>query len=207
MAGEERRSKEKKRNMEEETWESEIKDSKERIKGPGGQVHGRRKSPGKEDKEAHERIDKLENDIAKDRAERQEFERNVEGKNGIQDAEDFEKDMEKRLARAMEQVKILNLDFGKDCADRKTLIKEAISWIKEKVTEEEKEEFEKIMKEARVDILGKSMIMKETGKGRIHKVPILITCGCKNAKERLDVIVRKAGLVAEGMHGVCGQGS
>jgi hypothetical protein len=27
-------------------------------------------------------------------------------------------------------------------------------------------------------------------------VPIFITCGCKNAKERLEVIVKKAGLVA-----------
>jgi hypothetical protein len=40
------------------------------------------------------------------------------------------------------------------------------------------------------------MSMKEIGKGRIHTVPILITCGCKNVKERLEVIVRKAGLVA-----------
>jgi hypothetical protein len=35
----------------------------------------------------------------------------------------------------MEQMKILNLDFGRECADRKTLVKEAISRIKEKITE------------------------------------------------------------------------
>ncbi len=39
------------------------------------------------------------------------------------------------------------------------------------------------------------MSRKETGKDMIHTVPILITCGCKNVKERLEVIVRKAGLV------------
>jgi hypothetical protein len=62
--------------------------------------------------------------------------------------------------------------------------------------ESDKEEFEKIMKGARIDILGKSTSMKERGKGKIHTVPVLITCGCKNAKGRLEVIVKRAGLVA-----------
>ncbi len=96
----------------------------------------------------------------------------------------------------MEQVKILNLDFEKECADGKTLVKEAVSRINEKVAESDKEEFEKIMKGARIDILGKSTSTKEIGKGMISTVPVLITCGCKNAKGRLEVIVRKAGLVA-----------
>jgi hypothetical protein len=52
------------------------------------------------------------------------------------------------------------------------------------------------MRGARVDILGKSATTKDVGKGRINTVPILIMCGCKNAKERWEVIVRKAGLVA-----------
>jgi hypothetical protein len=49
--------------------------------------------------------------------------------------------MEKKLDGAMEEVKILNLDFGKECVDGKTLVKEAVSQIKEKVTESDKEEF------------------------------------------------------------------
>ncbi len=96
----------------------------------------------------------------------------------------------------MEQVKILNLDFGKECVDRKTLVKEAVSRIKEKVTENDIVEFEKIMKGARIDILGKSTSTKDSEKGRIHTVPILITCGCKNVKGRLEEIIRKAGLVS-----------
>ncbi len=47
----------------------------------------------KEYREAHVRIDELEKDIAKDRAERQEFEWSIEGDKGIQDAKDSEKDM------------------------------------------------------------------------------------------------------------------
>jgi hypothetical protein len=126
--------------------------------------------------------------MANDRVERHEFEWNMEGEKGIQEAKDSEKDMEKKLEGAMEQVKILNLDFGKECADRKTLVKEAISRIKEKATENDKEECDRIMKGVRTDILGKCTSTKDTEKGRIHTVPILITCGCKNVKERLEAI-------------------
>jgi hypothetical protein len=75
----------------------------------------------------------------------------------------------------MEQVKILNLDFGKECWDRRTLVKEVISRIKEKAAEDAKEEFERITRRARVDILGKSTSTKETENGKIHTVLILIT--------------------------------
>jgi hypothetical protein len=89
-------------------------------------------------------------------------------------------------------VKILNLDFGKECVERKTLVNEAISLIKEKVMENDNEDFDKIMKGARIYILVKSMITKDTYR---HTVLMLFTCGCKNVKEKLEVIVRKAGLV------------
>jgi hypothetical protein len=195
-AEEARRSKEQSRNMEEETWKSEIMNTKVRITALEDRIREGEISPGKKDREAHARIDEIEKDIAKDRAERKEFEWNIDGEKGIQDAKDSEKDMEKELEGAMEQVKILNLDFGKEYVDGKTLVKEAVSRIRDKVMESDKEEFEKIMKGARIDILGKSTSMKERGKGKIHTVPVLITCGCKNAKGRLEVIVRRAGLVA-----------
>jgi hypothetical protein len=195
-AGEVRRSKEQANNMEKEPWESEITNTKERIAVLEDRIREGGKSPGKKDSEAHARIDEIEKDIAKDRAERKEFECSVEGGKGIQDAKESEKEMEKKLEGALEQVKILNLDFGKECADRKTLVREAVSRIKEKVTESDKDDFEKIMGGARIDILGKSTSMKEIGRGRIHTVPVLITCGCKNAKGRLEGIVRKAGLLA-----------
>jgi hypothetical protein len=195
-AGEVRKSKEQSRNTVEERWESEITNTKERITVLEDRIREGENAPGKKDSEAHARIDQIEKDIAQDRAERKEFEWNSEGEKGIQDAKDSEKDMEKKLEGAMEQVKILNLDFGKECADGKILIKEAASRIKETVRESDKEEFERIMKGARIEILGKGTSMKESGKGSIHTVPVLITCGCKNAKGRLEEIVRKAGLVA-----------
>jgi hypothetical protein len=193
-----RGSKEQSRIKEGELWETEIKKTKERVTALENRIREGERSAEteKEDSEAHERIKELEKDIARDRAERQEFEWSVEGDKGIQDAKDSEKDMEKRLEGAMEQVKILNVDFGKECADRKTLVKEAVSRIKEMVTKNDKQEFDEIMRGATVEVLGRSTSMKETGKGRMYTVPILITCGCKNVKGRLERIVRNAGLVA-----------
>jgi hypothetical protein len=89
--GEVRRSKKQSRSMEEEIWESEIKNTKERITALEDRIREGEKSLGKEDREAHARIDKLEKDIAKDRAERQEFEWNIEGEKGIQDAKESER--------------------------------------------------------------------------------------------------------------------
>jgi hypothetical protein len=54
--------------------------------------------------------------------------------------------MERKLEGALKQMKILNLDFGRECADRKTLVKEAISKIKDKNVGTDREEFDRIMR-------------------------------------------------------------
>jgi hypothetical protein len=138
------------RNMEEEIWESEIKSTNARVTALEDRIKQGETSSGKEDRETRVRIDDIEKNIAKDRAERQEFEWNMEEEKGIQEAKDSEKDMEKDLEGAMEQVKILNLDFGKECVDRRTLVKEAFSRLKGKVVENDKEEFDKIMEGSRL---------------------------------------------------------
>jgi hypothetical protein len=183
-------------NMEEGMRESEITSTKGRIAALEERIREGGLAPGMKDREAHARIDEIEKDLAMERTERKNFERNIEEEKGIQDAKESEREMERILEDAMEQVKILNLDFGKECADRKTLVKEAASLLWKKIKDEDKEEFGKILKGARIDILGQSTNTKEIGKGRIHTVPVLITCGCKNAKGRLEAIVRKASLVA-----------
>jgi hypothetical protein len=61
-------------------------------------------------------------------------------------------------------VKILNLDFGKECADRKTLVKQAFIRIKEKVTKNDKEEFEEIMKGAELISLERAQARRKLGK-------------------------------------------
>jgi hypothetical protein len=114
----------------------------------------------------------------------------------IQDMKDSEMELERKLEGAMDQLKMINLDFGSFCTDRKTLVRETVSRIKERIEGNDKAEFDRIMKETRVDILGKGTTLKKTQDGRIHTVPVLITCGCRNMKERMEKIVRIAELFA-----------
>jgi hypothetical protein len=73
-AGKERRSKEQLRDKAEEAWEGEIKNTKERITALEDRIREGEKLPGKEDRKVYERIEELQKDIAKDRAQRKEFE-------------------------------------------------------------------------------------------------------------------------------------
>ncbi len=84
-----------------------------------------------------------------------------------------------------------------ECADRKTLVTEAISRIKKKVVENDREECERLCKESELTFWERARIRRKSGKVRyVHTVPILISCGYKNVKERLEGMLRKAGLVA-----------
>jgi hypothetical protein len=103
--------------------------------------------------------------------------------------------MERKLEGAMEQLKILNLAFGRQCMDRRTLVKEAISKMKARMVGSDRNDFDRMIKGTRVDILGRGTSVKETEKGNIHTVPVLITCGCKSVKERMEVLMRKSGTI------------
>ena len=105
------------------------------------------------------------------------------------------KEMERKMEAAMEQIKILNLDFGRECSDRKTLVEEAIGMIKEKVGIQDREEFGRIMRGTNVSVLGSGTCVKEVEKGKIHTVPVLLTCRCRSEKERLENMFRKAGII------------
>ncbi len=65
--------------------------------------------------------------MAKDRIERQDYEWNVKEDMEIQDTRESEREMEKKLEGAMEQIKILKMDFGRACKDSTVLVREAIS--------------------------------------------------------------------------------
>jgi hypothetical protein len=167
----------------------------ERIEAAEDRIKERTKCVEKEDRGVHERIDKLVSDMARDRLERQDFEWNEKEDREIQDTKDSERDMEKKLEGAMEQMKILNLDFGRQCTDRRTMVREAISIMRERIEGNDREDFDRTVKGTRVDILGKETTIKGTGKGRIHTVPVLVTCGCRNVKDRMEALLRKAGVV------------
>jgi hypothetical protein len=151
------------------------KNLKDRIRAIEEKFEAGWKNVENGDRGTHVRMDKLELELVRERTERQDVEWNNKEEKVIQDAKESEKEMEKKLEGAMAQVKILNLDIGRESEDRKMLVKVAISKMKENVLDINREEVERIMRGASGDILGKCTSSKETGKGKIHSVLVLIT--------------------------------
>ncbi len=111
----------------------------------------------------------------------------------------------------MEQMKILNLYFGRECEDRKMLVKIAISKVNEKCVGTDREEVGRRMRGARVDILGKCTSPKETGKGRIYSASSYHVC-LQEHKGQARGLVKESWdehivPMAEGVYGICGQNS
>ena len=148
----------------------------------------------KEDSELHERIKGIENTLEKERKYREALEREVEAERKLKDVMESEREMERKIEEAMKQMKILDLDFGVDCKEKKKLVEEAVKIIKEKVSPKDREECDRILKGTRVYVLGKCTSQKQTEKGNVHTVPVLLACQCGSEKGRLEEILRRAGL-------------
>jgi hypothetical protein len=171
--------------------EEETKVLKERMQKMEERLKEEMQKLEKEDKVRQERLDRVEANVTRDRKERQDCERKKEEYQERYAEMESRKEMEKKVEAAMEQMKILNLDFGRECNERTTLVEEAIRLLQEKVGKQDREEFGRIMKGTRVSILGHGTDVKEEEKGMIHTVPVLLTCRCRSEKERLENIVRK----------------
>jgi hypothetical protein len=76
------------------------------------------------------------------------------------------KEMERRMEAAMELMKILNLDIGREFKESKTLLSEMIRKIYEKVYLQDIEEFGSIMRGTRVSIRGKEQVKRKWRKER-----------------------------------------
>jgi hypothetical protein len=132
--------------------------------------------------------------LRKERKNRQVLEKEMEVDKKVKEVMESEKEMEMKVEAAMEQIKILDLDFGSKCGVRKQLMENAGIIIKEKVSLQNKEECDKILNGVKVYILGKCTIPQESSAGVIDTVPVLLGCQCRSEKERLEHILRNAGL-------------
>jgi hypothetical protein len=91
-------------------------------------------------------------------------------------------------------VKILNLRFENISKVKEELLKEAEGIIKGKADEKDRKECEWILRKSRVYVLGEGTVEKEVGKERIYTAPLLIKCGSCSEKERLEGMLKKAGV-------------
>jgi hypothetical protein len=104
------------------------------------------------------------------------------------------KQMERKVCDAMEEVKILNLRFESVSKVKEELLKEAEGIIKGKVDEKDRKECEWILRKSRLYVLGEGTGEKEVGKESIYTAPVLIKCGSQTEKERLEGMLRRAGV-------------
>jgi hypothetical protein len=102
--------------------------------------------------------------------------------------------MERKVIDSMENLKILNLRFKKASDVKVDLLKEAEAIIKGKVGDSERKECEWILRKSRLYILGKGTEEKDLGKERICTAPVLVKCGSQAERERLEGMLRRAGV-------------
>jgi hypothetical protein len=141
-----------------------------------------------------EKISKVEEGLERERRVRmrREEERRIEKEE--RERNESIKQMERKVCDAMEEVKILNLRFENVSKVKEELLKEAEGIIKGKVDEKDRKECEWILRKSRVYVLGEGTFEKELGKERVCTAPLLIKCGSRSEKERLEGMLRKAGV-------------
>jgi hypothetical protein len=141
-----------------------------------------------------EKISKVEEGLEKERSVRMRWEEERRMEREVRERTESTKKMERKVSEAMEDVKILNLRFKNVSKEKEELLKEAEGIIKGKVAEKDRKECEWILRKSRVYILGEGTEEKESGEERICTAPLLVKCGSQVEKERLEYMLRSAGV-------------
>ena len=173
-----------------ETMEREAKKERMEVERIVGKMEERLLQVEKGEKER----ERMEADIREHRVRMEEKRRNDTVRKEILKAQESEKEMEKKVGAAMEQVKILDLNFGKLIEKKEVIEKAAIELIQENVKLSDRQEWEWNIKRSRVYVLGKTTKEKEFEGRKIFTVPILIRCSCAGDKQGLERIIRNAGI-------------
>jgi hypothetical protein len=127
-----------------------------------------------EDMKVLERIKGMEDSLEKERKYQQVLKREMKMDKKLKEVMESEKEMERKVEEALKQIKILDLDFGGESKERKKLVEEVVKIIKEKVSVQEREECNRMLKGTRVYILGKHTSQKQTQRGETYTVPVLL---------------------------------
>jgi hypothetical protein len=158
--------------------------------------NGRRTAVEREEGERilSEKISKVEEGLERERSVRMRWEEERRVEKEERERTESTKQMERKVSEAMEDVKILNLRFKNVSNEKEELLKEAVGIIKGKVAEKDRKECEWILRKSRVYILGEGTEEKEVGEERICTAPLLVKCGSQVEKERLEYMLRSAGV-------------
>jgi hypothetical protein len=133
-------------------------------------------------------LERIEEDYRKEEAER------TMQRQKVVLAKESEKEMEGKVGVAMEELKILDLDFGKVIVRREEVVKNALEMIKENMKQQDRKEWDWHVQRSRIFVLGQQTKEKEFEGRKIFTVPILIKCGSVRDKERMEKMIRNAGI-------------
>jgi hypothetical protein len=133
-------------------------------------------------------LERSEEDYRKEEAER------TRQRQKVVMAKESEKEMEGKLGVTMEELKILDLDFSKVIVRREEIVKKALEKVKENMRLQDKEEWDWSVSRSSIYVLGKQTKEKEFEGKKIFTVPILIKCSSVGEKERMERLVRNAGI-------------
>jgi hypothetical protein len=209
----------KKRDLEGKKWEEKMqraeeieKERSEKLAAMERKTEEERSEKAMEDRRIEDRLDKIEEKLEQASKKRErigkrlvELERNEEDyreeqaertrlRQKVVMAKESEKEMEGKVGVAMEELKILDLDFGKVIDKREQIVKDALEMIKENVKLQDRKEWDWSVRRSRIYVLGQQTKEKEYEGRRIFTVPILIKCGSVGDKERMERLIRNAGI-------------
>jgi hypothetical protein len=109
-----------------------------------------------------------------------------------QDVKESQDIMGGELKLAMTQFKVLDLDLGKESEDRKEITELATRAIKSKVRTDISKDWEEAAKGAKVIPVGRKTVKRQTDKGDIWTVPVLVRIEDKESRWRAEDILRKS---------------
>jgi hypothetical protein len=147
-----------------------------------------------EDCAIKEKVRVLEEGLEKEKKDRERYEKESKEDLLIRERMESIKDMERKVSDSMETLKILNLRFKKVSGEKEELLTEAEGIIKGKVRVKDRIECECILKRSKVYILGKGTEEKTVNGEKIYTVPVLVKCGSQIERERLEKMVKSAGV-------------
>ena len=184
----------------------------ERLEKMEEQMKKERSEKAKEGRRIEERLEKIEERFEQERKERERIEKCVSEMEGNEKeyreeeaerttwrqkvvlAKESEKEMEGRVGEAMEEIKILDMDFGKVLDKKGEIVKEAMEMIKEKVKLQDRKDWEWSVRRSKIYVLGQQTREKEYEGRKIFTVPILLRCSSIGDKETMERLLRNSGI-------------
>ena len=101
--------------------------------------------------------------------------------------------MRDRIEAAGKNLKYFGIDLGPGPKDRREMVNRAITQMRERVLQKDKERFGTVINRTRIRLLGKNTEEKQYLGRKIDTLPVLLECRTEDDKKTLEAILREAG--------------